>query len=110
MASDIGKLRHRVRFEKLVLESDDQGGQVESWEEFKTVWAEIKNKPAYEELYADRIQAPEKFTVNIRRLPDLSTEMRMVFKGRIMQIKSIDKIDEREFWMKLDVEENKAGT
>jgi SPP1 family predicted phage head-tail adaptor len=110
LASDIGKLRHRIRIEKLTLESDDQGGSIESWTEFKTVWAEIKNKPSYENYVSERIQAPNKFKITIRKLDGIKEDMRIVFKTRIFQIKSIDAIDERLFWMTLDVEENEAGT
>lgn len=109
MASKIGDLRHRITFEKLLRTSDGQGGWTESWEKVADCWAKIELKPAKERFFAERIEPQDYRLVTIRYRSDINEEMRIVFKDIIMQIKSIDRTDERRFWMLIDTQEN-VGT
>lgn len=109
MAAAIGNLRHRITFQNLILAPDGQGGSSESWADFATVWAELTPVTSKERLYAQRIEAIGTHRIVIRYLDGISPTMRITFMGRVFQIKGIDKVDERRFWMKLDVEEN-TGT
>lgn len=39
----IGDLKHRIILQKLITSINDNGFEIESWENFKTIWASVKN-------------------------------------------------------------------
>ena len=40
---DIGKLNKRIAIQKRKIFIDENGFEVETWEDYKTIWASIKN-------------------------------------------------------------------
>lgn len=108
-AKTIGKLRHRITFQSLSNTPDGQGGFTESWVDGSTVWAEVVPKTINERLFAQRIEPMGSHKITIRWLDNINESMRIKFGTRYFQIKSIDKEDERRFFMFIDSLEN-TGT
>lgn len=109
--TDIGKLRHRVTFQYLTRTNDGQGGFSSAWNNLAslpTVWAEVTPSNTKERFFSETLQYQRSHKVVIRYRDDLTTEMRMIFDERIFQIKSIKRLDERRFFLVLDLEENQG--
>ena len=105
----IGDLRHRILFQYLERTADDQGGYTEEWKNLKTVWAKVEPVSSKERLYSQRIEYQRSHKITIRNTDGITQEMRIVFDDRYFQIKGIRKIDERNFFMLIDAEENQGS-
>jgi SPP1 family predicted phage head-tail adaptor len=85
------KLNERVRIEKLSTATDGYGGQVQSWIELATVFAQVE--PIYsiqteQEIAAQR-QSKAGYRVRIRVRTDVNASMRIVWKTHTLQIHSL---------------------
>ena len=101
----IGKMRHRIKFQSLTLASDGQGGSVETWVDFAEVWAHVKPTTGKERIYAQRVEDIQDQTIIIRYLAGINTTMRIIFEGRILQIKDITNDVESKFWQSITTSE-----
>ena len=102
----IRDLRHRVTFQSLTLMSDGQGGKEESWADFATVWAAhgiIFGKS--EETFAEALRSTDDRVVWIRWLSGVNPTMRVLFSGKVWQIKAVDMPNDQRFWMRVLVQE-----
>lgn len=89
---EIGDLRHRITFQKLTTSVNENGFEVETWEDFKTVWAAVSNLHGREYFAAAAVQAENTVKFTIRYLTGLDTTMRIVFQGKQYNITAIDNI------------------
>ncbi len=92
MQVEIGDLRHRITFQKLTTSVNENGFEVETWEDFKTVWAAVSNLHGREYYAAAAVQAENTVKFTIRYLTGLDTTMRIVFQGKQYNITAIDNI------------------
>lgn len=109
MGVKISELRHRIKFQSLVRASDGQGGFEESWVDFTEVWAKVKPSIGKERYFSDRVEPITSHKIVIRWTTGLVESMRIRFEDRTFQIKSIDREDERRFFIYIDAEENVAS-
>jgi SPP1 family predicted phage head-tail adaptor len=92
---NIGKMRHKVTIQKDDGAGNDGGGNVvANWVDVATVWAQVTP------MSADVRQAGQDMhqithTVTIRYRNDINSAMRFNFNGRILDIKHIKNVDER---------------
>lgn len=93
MSLDAGKLRHRVRLERLDYLLDSNGNAVQDpatgetpreWQEVATVWAEIAPISGREFIMSQAIQSQVTARLTIRYRDDVDASMRAVHvrKGR----------------------------
>jgi len=101
MQVEIGDLRHRITFQKLTTSVNENGFEVETWEDFKTVWAAASNLHGREYFAAAAIQAENTVKFTIRYLPDMDTTMRILFQGKQYNITSIDNIKYQNRYMEI---------
>ena len=89
---EIGELKNRITLQKLIATTNDNGFEVEDWQNYKTVWASVSNLygKEYFEAAATQEQKTVKFT--IRYIQNLDTSMRIMFKGKTYNITFIDNI------------------
>ncbi len=82
-----GNLRHRVTFEELTITQDAAGGKVKSWDEAFTVWANVSYTQAGSKQFyaAQQANSQAQGTVTIRNR-QISSTMRMVWNGRVLEI------------------------
>jgi SPP1 family predicted phage head-tail adaptor len=109
--TQIGRMRSRVTFQALLEVSDGQGGQTESWSDLSTdptVWCYLRPTKSNERFFSEQIQYQRSHEAIIRYRNDLETEMRVLFDGRVFQIKGIRRPDERKAFLILDLEENQG--
>lgn len=105
----IAELRHRIRIESLARTADGQGGFTSSWNTFAEVWASIKPASANERYFAQRVESNISHKIGIRWLDGVISEMRIIFEGRIFQIKGVRRENEERWFMILDCVENEGS-
>ncbi|NLK23283.1 MAG: phage head closure protein [Clostridiales bacterium] len=89
---DIGELRHRIIFQKQVIEVNENGFEEVSWENYKTVWASVSNLSGREYFQAAAIQKENTVKFKIRYIDLLDTSMQIVFNEKSYNIISIDNV------------------
>lgn len=87
---EIGDLRHRITFQRLTSAVNENGFEVETWQDYKTVWASISNLSGREYYQAAAIQAEKTVKFLIRYTEGIDTSMRILFKEKHYDITSID--------------------
>ncbi|KGK87366.1 phage head closure protein [Clostridium sp. HMP27] len=89
---DIGELRHRITFQKLTANTNENGFEMEDWQDYKTVWAAITNLHGREYFEAAAVKEENTVKFTIRYVPNIEPTMRILFKGKQYNINSIDNI------------------
>ena len=86
------KLKNRIMLQILETLTNENGFEIESWVDFKDLWAAVTNLHGreYFEAAADQAENTVKFT--IRYTDQIDTTMRVLFKGKQYNISSIDNI------------------
>lgn len=87
---DIGDLRHKITFQRLTSAANENGFEVEAWQDYKTVWAAVSNLSAREYYQAAAIQAEKTVKFAIRYIEGIDASMRILFKDKQYNITSID--------------------
>lgn len=111
VAYKIADLRHRITLQKLTRAPDGQGGSIVSWTDIQSVWAKITPTSAQEKLFAAKLQDEYDHEIIIRNTLDYQINKaadRFIFGTRIFQIKSVQYVDERKWWVKIKVKEGVA--
>lgn len=93
-----GRMRQRVTIEVPGLSEDGIGGGVREWSQLATVWASIRsvspmafaNIKQFEE---EQLRYRQHFNVMLRYGPTITTDMRLIYKNRILWIWSIVNMD-----------------
>ncbi len=98
---EIGELRHRVTIQKLTTGINENGFEVRTWKDYKTVWAAASNLHGREYYAAATVQAENTVKFTIRYLEGLDTTMRVLFQGRQYNITSIDNIKYQNRYMEI---------
>ena len=92
-----GKLRHRVSIQTATESLNDAGETLLSWAEYVPAWADVRDSQGMEKMQEDEPQAQVTHKVTIRHRDGITPKMRVVWSGRILNIKAIttDRTDER---------------
>ncbi len=106
---EIGDLRHRITIQKHTTAINENGFEVETWEEYKTVWAAVSNLHGREYFAAAAVQAENTVTFTVRFLPDQDATMRINFRGKTYDITAIDNIKYQNRFMEIKALEVEPG-
>ena len=79
-----GNLRHRISIQKPVVTRNNLGGVDKSWQEFATAKAAVTPLRAREYFAARQVQAETTHLVTIRYITGITSEMRVIFNGRVV--------------------------
>lgn len=107
----IGKLRHRITFQKETRVDDGGGGSASTWGDISgtaTVWASVEPLSGREVLFGQQLQASVTHRIKLRHKSDISEAMRIKFGSRFFNIRSIRHIEERDRWTEIMAEEGVA--
>lgn len=85
----IGDLRHRITFQRLTSAVNENGFEMETWQDYKTVWASVSNLSGREYYQAAAIQAEKTVKFLVRYIEDIDTSMKILFKEKQYNITSI---------------------
>ena len=106
--SPINELRHRITLQTLTNTADGQGGFTQSWADLTTIWGKLEPVSANERNFGERVEYQRSHKCVIRSRSDVVASMRVTFDSRTFQIKGVRRVDERRFFMLLDLEENQG--
>jgi SPP1 family predicted phage head-tail adaptor len=84
-----GNLDRRITIQQNTPSVDSYGDEVESWADFKTVWANVKRKSGKETVRSDQTVADASTMFKIRYLSGLHERMRISYNSAIYYIDSI---------------------
>lgn len=86
------ELKHRITFQKNTIQINENGFEIETWSDYKTVWAKVTSLHGREYFAAAAVKAENTVKFIIRYTDGLDTTMRIVFKNKYYNITSIDNI------------------
>lgn len=86
------ELRHRITIQKLETTTNENGYEIETWTDFKNLWAAVSNLIGREYFEAAEVQTENTIKFTIRYIDEIDTTMRILFKGKQYNITSIDNI------------------
>lgn len=89
---DIGDLRHRIIFQSLITTTNENGFEIQTLENYKTVWASVSNLSGKEYFAAATIQAEKTVKFTVRFTKGITESMTINFEGKQYNITSIDNI------------------
>ncbi|WP_111860879.1 phage head closure protein [Acinetobacter sp. CFCC 10889] len=94
MPVNAGELRHRVTIQHFVEQRDEYNNLLDkSWTEYKKLWAKVEFLSVKDTLTAKVAGSETTARLKIRKRTDITTEMRVLWKGQIFQIVSPPKPD-----------------
>jgi len=106
---EIGDLRHRITLQKKATSINENGFEVETWEDVRTVWAKVTNLHGGEYFTAAAVQTANTVKFTIRYLEGVDTTMRILFKGKQYDITAIDNIKYQNRYMEIKALEVEKG-
>lgn len=93
---DFSKMRHRITLLKPTgAVKNSMSENVPEYIEVMTVWAFVAPKTGREYDEAQKLRAETTYNVMTRYFPSITTDMRILFRGRILRIESVLNIDEK---------------
>jgi len=100
-----GALRHSITIQRAIETQDNTGQITQSWVTLVTVFASILPVGGIESKKYFRIIGEETHNVIIRYYAGLTTKDRILYGARVLNILSIDNIDERNVQMNIKCKE-----
>ncbi|MEN6542004.1 phage head closure protein [Parvibaculum sp.] len=102
--SDPGRLRERVTIEMPVRAEDGAGGASIGWSTLATVRAEVISFKGATLAATEREEAREPYRVVIRYRDDVTAEMRLRWRGRVLDISGRHDPDGHRRWLAIECE------
>lgn len=106
---EIGELRHRIIIQKLTTILNENGFKIDTWIDYKTVWASISNLRGREYYVAATIKAENTVKFKIRYIDGIDTTMRIRFRDKSYNIISIDNIKYENKYIEIKAMEVEDG-
>lgn len=100
-----GDLRHSITIERAAEAQDSFGATVRTWSTVATVWAAIEPAGGGEQVRGDQVEAEVTHRVRIRGGIAVLPKDRVKFGARVLQIKSVQNVAERNIALVLDCAE-----
>lgn len=104
---NIGKLNKRITFQIFRDDEEDKMGQsIQNWKDLKTVWATFRpvRGAEYDEA-ARKFREERTYKATVRYLPGISSDLRIMYKGRIFEIKSVVNVNEADYMLEIECTE-----
>lgn len=102
------KLRHSIIVQRETRTADGQGGSSVAWGTQASFRAYVKPVSGTERLFAQRLDATITHRIYARYRTDIATSDRVKYGVRLMQIKAIINIEERNKWIEIHAVEGEA--
>lgn len=91
-----GKLDRRITIQSATLIDDGYGGQVETWGDVATVWAQFLPGGGNERFASAQVYAETQARFRIRWRAGLSPKNRVLFDGKAWDVLAVDEIGRRD--------------
>jgi SPP1 family predicted phage head-tail adaptor len=86
---DPGRLRERVTVQRATETRNALGETVQSWETFAERWASVNGLSSREVLLQGQQQTELSHRVRMRYVDGMTSTMRLVWRGRVLEIASL---------------------
>ena len=96
-----GLLRHKVQVQSKTEEADAHGQMIETWTTQGYAWANIVPESTVEVINGDRIDARRTHRIQIRWFQGMSPRHRLLHDGRVLNVRSVLNVQERNRDMEL---------
>ena len=108
---DFSKMRHRITFLRPTrTKLNSMGENVPEYTEYMSVWAYVAPRTGREYDEAQKLRAETTYNVLTRYFPNITTDMRILFRGRILSIESVLNVGERNEQLQIvAVEKDRNG-
>lgn len=106
--SAIGEFRERIFLQQEAWMGDTGGGRMLSWEEVAELWAAIEPLSGKENIQGEKVTGAQLYRVRFRYEENVRTAMRIVWDGRILNIRSIRHVEARGRLLEIIAEEGVA--
>jgi SPP1 family predicted phage head-tail adaptor len=100
-AGSAGQLRERVVWQKRTQLSDGAGGYTHQWVTQGTRHAQVISTAGTEKLVNAMGAVIDELTVTMRFAPNMTTTDRLVWRGQMLNIRSLADPDGRRLWLEL---------
>ena len=99
----VKRLPHGIKLQKLATPAAKGrlGGEVKVWEDYAAVLAFVQPLNGREYFAARQVQAETSHKVTMWYRPGVTSEMRVVFGARVLEIESVLNVDERNIELQL---------
>jgi SPP1 family predicted phage head-tail adaptor len=101
----IGEMRERVTLQSPSRTPDGAGGAEVTWTSGATIWVKVEEQRGSERLAGERLAAGTKLRLTIRYRSGITTEMRVLWNARVLNIRAVGNPDGRKRFLVLDCEE-----
>ncbi len=105
----IGGLRQRVLLQRRSEVTDAGGGVSLGWTDIAELWAGILPLAGGERVLAMRVQPVQNFLIRLRYREDITTADRLLFGARVLNIRNVKNVNERNQWLECRCEEGVGG-
>lgn len=99
-----GKMDQRIELQRLDRIPDGGGGYSEEWATYAEVWAEVLPLSGRERYQAQQTAASANYRIRIYNRPDVLPADRIVWRGKIMNIRFPADAGPRELFLMIDAE------
>jgi SPP1 family predicted phage head-tail adaptor len=89
MALDFGRMRERIRIEQATENRNAIGEVVQSWQTFAERWASVDGLSSREFLLQGQQQTEISHRVRLRYVDGMTSQMRIVWRDRVLEINSL---------------------
>lgn len=94
-------MKHRVKVQAASRVSDGQGGFTETWDTTATLWAKVEPVKGWEKMQAQQLQTQLTHKVTVRYSASVTTAKRLLFEGRVLDVKEAVNLDEANAFLRL---------
>lgn len=92
----IGPMRQRVTLQVLTVSGrDSYGAEIRDWTDLGEYWAEVVTLSGREAVNAQQVQAGATHRVRMRRVREILPDQRFLFRGKTLNILSVDDVEFR---------------
>lgn len=84
-----GELRHRVRVQEKVITRDAIGGEMITWKDRGTVWAEVEPLAGRELFAAQQIQPEATMRFGLRYWSEIKSEWQVIWQEQTFDVLSV---------------------
>ena len=96
-----GQMRNKITIQRKIETPDGGGGSVVVWSDVVTLWCKIKPVSGSERLQSMRLESDITQRIYTRYRDDFTAADRINYNGRLMQIKAIINIEEKDQWLEV---------
>lgn len=81
-----GNKRHQITIQKVTVNQDDTGNEIESWSNFANIWADVRDISGREYFAAKQTNAEVTTKVTIKYFPGINASMRILHGNRTLYL------------------------